>query len=760
MLRGFKPRLYQQTILNTAVRNNTLVVLPTGLGKTNIAVMLAANRLVSYPDSKILIVAPTKPLCDQHLETVKKHLEIREDQAQLFTGRVKPSKRADLWKKSRVIVSTPQGLENDIISNKVSLKQVSLLIVDEAHRAVGDYAYVFIARQYLKKAEHPRILGLTASPGADQEKIREVCQNLFVEEIEIRSYDAPDVTPYIKEIDVQWLKIDLPPDFSVVRNHLKQAFDKKLNAIKKWGYMYGKISNYSKTALLELQRAMYARMAQGEKEYGIMKSVSLLAEALKLQHALELIETQGLSPLLEYFKKLEEESGRTKVKAVKNLVKDLDFCSAYTLTRKLVSRGREHPKIGELKKILLKEIKDKKDIKIIIFNQYRDSSSKIKEVLDSLEIKSEIFVGQAKKKNTGLSQKQQKKVLDRFRKAEFNCLIATSVAEEGLDIPEVDLVVFYEPIPSAIRTVQRRGRTGRQEKGRVIVLITRNTRDEGNLWASVHKEKRMHRVINELKQKIRLERPAYSGQTSQPGQSGEQGIDRTGREGGFERQTQLSEKRIPDSELVIFADYREKGLGIIKQLSDQGIKVELSRLEVADYLLSDRVAVEYKTVKDFADSIIDGRLLSQLSNLKKYERPLIVIQGEEDIYSQRKIHPNAIRGALSTILVSYGIPIIQTRNTRETAGLFLIIARREADPSKKDFAPHTAKPLADAEVQEYIVGAFPGVGPVLAKPLLKEFKSIKNFVNASEDELKKVKLIGEKKAHRIREIADKKYEKK
>ena len=744
MIRNFKPRLYQQTILDTAVKKNTLVVLPTGLGKTNIAVLLVANRLKNYPNSKILIVAPTRPLCDQHVDSMRNYLEVEEDEVQLFTGMIRPAKRAELWGKTKIIVSTPQGLENDVISNKVSLKDVSLLVVDEAHRSVGDYAYVFIAKQYNKKAEHPRILGLTASPGSDQEKIKEVCRNLYVEEIELRSYLDPDVKPYIQEIDVERVRVDLPPDFAQIRKYLRDAFDSKLETIKKLGYLYGSVTSYSKTALLEMQRAMFAKMSSREKDFNLMRSVSLLAEALKLQHALELIETQGLKPLMEYLEKLEGEAEKTSVKAVKNLVCDLNFRSALVKTRNLLAEGREHPKIIKLREIITEELKKKKDVKIIIFNQFRDSTNKIKEVLDSCKVASRIFVGQAKKKDTGMSQKEQKRIIEHFREGRFNCLVATSVAEEGLDIPSVDLVIFYEPVPSAVRTVQRRGRTGRQAKGRVIVLITRKTRDEGNLWSAVHKEKRMYRVIHGLKKGFKAELKAP--------------VETIGKD---EKQTRLAGKGTEAfaADLTVFADYREKGSGIIKNLSDKGVKVDLSKFEVGDYLLSERVVVEHKTVKDFADSIIDGRLLSQLANLRRYERPFVVIEGEEDIYSQRRIHPNAIRGVLATIIISYGIPIVSTRNHKETADLFLAITRREADPSKKDFSLHAAKPLADKEVQEYIIEAFPGVGPALAKPLLKRFRTIKKIVNAKEEDLKEVELIGEKKARRIKEIVEKEYEK-
>jgi len=743
MIRGFEPRLYQQTILDTAVKKNTLVVLPTGLGKTNIAVLLAANRLINYPDSKIVVLAPTRPLCDQHVASMRKHLTVEENEVQLFTGMLRPAKRAELWERAKIIVSTPQGLENDIISSKVSVKDVSLLVFDEAHRAVGEYSYSFIAKSYMKKSDHPRILGLTASPGSDLDKIKEVCKNLFIEEIEMRSQDDPDVQPYVKDIDVEWVKLQLPKEFEQVRNFLRNCYESKLEAIKSHGYLYGDVQLYSKTALLDMQRALYAKMTSGEKDFAILKSISLLAEALKAQHALELIETQDIKPLLEYFNKLDEEAKNTKVRAVLNLVRDLNFRSAFIRAKSLVAAGAEHPKISALRRIILDELSKKSDVKIIIFNQYRDSSSRIKEVLDAVGIKSKIFVGQMKKKDTGLSQKEQKKIIEEFRNSEFSCLIATSVAEEGLDIPQVDLVIFYEPVPSAIRTVQRRGRTGRQERGRVIVLVTQKTRDEGNLWSSVHKEKKMHRLINDIKRGFSSIKP-----------------DNLGKE---EMQTKLSAAKQDDlkeecSHLKIIADYREKASGIIRELSTLGVKVELANLDVGDYVLSERVCVEYKTPKDFVDSIIDGRMLSQLANLKRYERPIVLIEGEEDIFSQRNIHPNAIRGVLATIMVSYGIPLIQTKNFKETTALLLTIARRESDFFKRDFTLHSSKPLTDKEVQEYIIGAFPGVGATIAKPILTRFKSIKNFVNADLKELKEVELIGDKKAKRIKELVEKEYE--
>ncbi|MFH1063485.1 MAG: DEAD/DEAH box helicase [Candidatus Woesearchaeota archaeon] len=733
LLKNITPRLYQETILGTCVDKNCLVVLPTGMGKTVVALMLASQRLKCFPNSKVLILAPTRPLVEQHIETFKNHFDIEEDKMAVFTGHVKPEKRAILWKESKIIFSTPQGLENDIITNRVDLSEVSLLVFDEAHRATGEYAYTFIAKQYNKKARYPRTLSLTASPGSDLEKINEVCRNLYIEDVEVRTDMDPDVKPYIQETNIEWVKIDFPKEFEKVRDHLKACYTSKLQEVKDNGYMDSRGITGGKTQILKLQAHLHGEIAQGDKTFEILKSVSLLAEAMKAEHAIELIETQGVRATNDYIGRIYADAPNSKVKAVKNLANDLNFKSAYVLTKNLVESETEHPKLAKLKEIVANEVK-KKDVKIIIFNQYRDSAKQIKEALDTIpEANARVFVGQTKKNGTGLSQKEQKQMLEDFKGGEFNCLVATSVAEEGIDIPCVDLVIFYEPIPSGIRTIQRRGRTGRQDKGRVLVLMTKGTRDEAYKWSAHHKEKRMHRELAILKSR-------FLGFTEKK----DAGLDRF---------------IAPEIDLTIFADAREKAAGVIKELADMGANIKLQSLDVGDYILSDRVGVEYKKVPDFADSLVDGRLLDQMRKLKEsYQRPLMIIEGDADVYSQRNIHPNAVRGMLATITVSYGIPVIQTKNPKETAMLMAIIAKREQDPESKEFNPHGSnKPLGLKEQQEYIVSSLPGVGPTLAKPLLEKFGSINRVFNATPEELQEVAKIGEKRANEIQKVLNGEY---
>ncbi len=718
----------------SCAKGNCLIILPTGLGKTKTAILAAAQRLNSYPSSKILFLTVTKPLAEQIYNEIKECMDINENNIVLFTGSVPPKKREELWKNSIITISTPQCVENDVINGRISLEEVSLLVADEAHNAVKDYSYTWLIKQYNKKAKFPRIIGLTASPGSDLEKIQEVCKNLFIEEIEIRTDNDPDVKPYVQEINMEWVKVILPQVFLDVQKFLQDFLKERIEKLKKWGILHRANLRYvSKTDLLALQAQLRGRAATGEKDFVVWKAISLCAEIMKIYHGLELLETQGIVPLYKYMEKMQQESLTTKVKAVKNAVKDLNFRSALVKVHKLHEEKIEHPKLVELQKIMQKEIKEDKDKKIIVFNHYRDNALDIVEKLNCIEdVNAKIFVGQLKKGETGLSQKEQKKVLEEFRDGLFNVLVATSIGEQGLDIPQVNLVIFYEPISSAIRHIQRRGRTGRHEKGRVIVLMTKNTRDEGYRWSAHHKEKRMYRNLENLKRKIKLD---------------------------FNEEEEKLTNFIKEKNIKIFADYREKGSGIIKELVDLEIDLKLESLSSADYLLSSRVGVELKTVQDFVQSLIDNRLLEQIKNLKNnFERPLVVIEGTEDIYSVRNVHPNAIRGMLATIAISYGIPILFTKNFKETASLLQLIAKREQEETGSFTIHGSKKPMSIKEVQEYIVSALPGVGVVLARPLLKEFKTIKKVVNADKKDLEKVEKIGPKKAKQINDIVNREYQ--
>lgn len=509
-LKNISPREYQEEIFKVCMQKNCLVVLPTGLGKTLIALMLAIERMKKYPGEKVVFLAPTKPLAEQHLRYFKKNLPELFGQMELFTGKINSKNRKEIWQTADIIFSTPQCVANDIKKNLYNLKEVCLLIEDEAHRCLKNYDYNYIAKEYIKSARNPRIVGLTASPGSEKSKIKEICKNLSVEEVELRTRDSEDVKPYLQELKFEKILLEFPEEFEELRYNLKKMYEQYIEELRARHVLFGPAN---KITLIELQKKIFRSLSMGNKNFNYMLGASACASAIKLQHALELLETQTLAGFEKYLKKLMTEARNEKSKGIQRLVKKQEFNFIFQRTSELLEKGLEHPKLSKLIEIIeIEKIKNEK-IKIIIFSQFRETASIISKMLNKLPgTKAKVFVGQTKKTNdetgeiTGLNQKEQQKIIQEFASGEINILCATSIGEEGLDIPEVNEVIFYEPIPSAIRKIQRAGRTARLIKGKLVVLVTKNTRDESFFWAAHNKEKKMYSAINSIQEEMKNEK--------------------------------------------------------------------------------------------------------------------------------------------------------------------------------------------------------------------------------------------------------------
>ncbi len=277
-------RSYQISIAATALIKNTLVIIPTGLGKTVIALLVIASRLLNK-EGKALVLAPTKPLVEQHANFFRECLKLDPDKIVALSGEVKPEKRVELWENAKLVVSTPQVIENDLIAGRISLKDVIHITFDEAHRAVGNYPYVFIAKEYLKQSKDPLILAITASPGSDVERIKEVVENLAIEEIEIRTEHSRDVKPYVHEKEIEWIKVEMPKELE----ELKEAFEKVLEVrYKKLERMGFSVRNLSKKELLALQETLQVEAVETNQNE-LFEALSILAEIMKVMHGIELI---------------------------------------------------------------------------------------------------------------------------------------------------------------------------------------------------------------------------------------------------------------------------------------------------------------------------------------------------------------------------------------------------------------------------------------------------------------------------------------
>lgn len=717
-------RRYQEAVVARALEKNTLVVLPTGLGKTIIAAMVAAHRLLELPNSKVLFLAPTRPLAVQHHRTFREILKVEE--MIVLTGMDAVAKRKDLWERNRIIFATPQTIENDIMRG-LDLKDVSLIIVDECHRSVGNYSYVHITEEYSHKAQHPLILGLTASPSSDPETIKEICKNLFIQQVEAKTEDDADVAPYVQKVYTEWVKVELPEKFKKAKKLLEELLRNDLHELKRRGYIENaNIDKINKRKLLEAQAKIRQEIIDGSED--AFRYASYAASAIKVLHAVELLETQGISPLDTYLKKLSKQ----QTKAIKRLFSDVRMNYLMELIHEMRTHGLEHPKLDELTKI----ISAHRDEKILIFTQYRATVDKIMEKLNEKNIPVKEFIGQTSKDGIkGMTQKEQVQILQDFKEGKYTVLVATSVAEEGIDIPKVDVVVFYEPIPSEIRSIQRRGRTGRSTAGKVFILMAKGTRDEAYYWSAIHKEKKMKTMVRSLEERF-------------VGDFGQQSLIKY-----TPPQTEEKEKKIK-----IFVDTRERNTEILKVLKEKA-EVEIKQLAVGDFILSERVGVERKTKEDFLQSLIDKRLMLQANELaRNFQIPVLIIEGRGDLYSMRDIHANAIRGALISLALSFGITIIYSQDENDTANILYIIAKREQLPEDKEVPLHgEKKPMLLSERQRYIIESLPEVSAVLARRLLKKFGSVQAVINASEKELMEVEGIGEKKAAKIRETIKSTY---
>ena len=494
-------RQYQLAAAKTALeKGNTLVVMPTALGKTFVAVLVIARMLFlernggTAKPGKYLFLAPTKPLAIQQEQRLLETLDIADEESCVLTGEIAPTKRGALWKERKFFSSTPQTVEHDILTGKIDLKEFKLIVFDEVHHAVKNYAYSFIARQATAQNPSCLLLGLTASPSADKEKVAEICSNLNIKNIEVITGEEKHVSDYSKELDVEKVFVEMYPEQKEISQVLREMLSDCLKELKKMGLAKSAAVSIDKHELLELRAKLLEILATGNPN--AYRGLSLQAKAMNILHAIDLLEAEGVRSLSLFLQSLSERDKKTR--AVRELMADPRFVKAKSMSGLMLMNGQNHPKMGKLRAIL-EEIAAKGK-SAIVFAHYRHSvESILEEIKANPKIRAAAFVG---KSNEGMSQKKQHETLEKFRAGEYNVLVSTSIGEEGLDIPRVDLVVFYESVPSEIRLIQRRGRAGRVRAGRVLMLVTKGTKDEAFLWIARRKEKKMHENLRSLKKSL------------------------------------------------------------------------------------------------------------------------------------------------------------------------------------------------------------------------------------------------------------------
>jgi Fanconi anemia group M protein len=800
-------RLYQLQLAGTATEDHTLVCLPTGLGKTTVSLLVTANRLEDV-GGKALFLAPTKPLVQQHADFYREALQIPDEDIVVFTGDVSPDDRSALWDDAQVVIATPQVVENDLVGGRVSLRDVTHLTFDECHRATGDYAYNYIAERYHADAADPLVTGMSASPGGDEEEILTVCENLGIEDVEVMTEEDADVAEYTHDTEVEWERIELPETITDIQDALNEVIEDRLEKLQELGVTNKRSADLSENDLQSM-RAELQKLMNNDQSEGY-KGMSVHAEIRKLRTAVTYVETQSVEALERYFERLRNaarSSGASK--ADQRLISDP---RVRTAMQDCESYDDLHPKFSRTRVLLAQTLGIEDGERVIVFTESRDTAEILTEFL-SESFDARRFVGQGDREGSdGMTQNEQQETLDAFRNGEFEVLVSTSVAEEGLDVPEVDLVLFYEPVPTAIRSIQRKGRTGRQDEGRVVVLLAEDTRDEAYFWISRRREQQMEDELRELKgitddieeelddsqQQLgdfsggEKESAADGGESdvqpglaeftgsehgddadercssSSPSQAQEDAeVEAENEDGDATAASSDEEETVataaPDDEgiLEIVADQRELDANIARELSKrEDVQTRLETLAVGDYVLSDRVAVERKAVDDFLDTLTGGdrSLFEQVGDMSRhYSRPVVILEGER-LYEKRDVHPNAIRGALSSLVVDFGVSVLRTEDEDDTRELLAVIAGREQENDDREVSIHGEKQSKTlSEQQEYVVASIADVGPVTARSLLSEFGTVEAVMTARKDDLMEAEGVGEITADRIREVIGSEY---
>ncbi|PSR91919.1 hypothetical protein BD289DRAFT_365276 [Coniella lustricola] len=499
-------RDYQFSIVKNGLFNNTLVALPTGLGKTFIAATVMLNYFRWTKDSKIIFVTPTKPLASQQVDACLNVAGIPRSQATLLTGEISPSLREEEWEKRRIFFMTPQTLQNDLSKGYADPKSIVLLVIDEAHRATGDYAYVKVVEFIRRFNPSFRVLALTATPGSTVEGVQAVIDSLGISTIEIRTEESIDIRSYVHSREVD--QIILEPSDEMLQ--VQELFSKtlrplcnKLARVNKW--LARDPMTLTVMGLREAQRqwALGAGRHANQATKGMVIAVFTILQSIA--HAIKLLNYHGIAPFYHKmldFRKEVEGQGSKGSKNKKQIIQDANFQEMMdTITKwQRLDGFVGHPKLSYLCENLLNHFMDAgsgSSTRAIVFSEYRDSAEEIVRTLDKHKpmINASIFVGQAdSKRSEGMKQKQQVEVIKKFTAGDFNVLVATSIGEEGLDIGQVDLIICYDASASPIRMLQRMGRTGRKRAGNITLLLMKGREEEQYRKAKDNYEK-MQRFI-------------------------------------------------------------------------------------------------------------------------------------------------------------------------------------------------------------------------------------------------------------------------
>ncbi|XP_062824797.1 Fanconi anemia group M protein isoform X2 [Anolis carolinensis] len=531
---GLETRPYQVRAVRAALLGNTLLCLPTGLGKTLVAAAVLHNFSRWFPAGKALFLAPTRPLVAQQRRACARLMGLPARDAAQVTGGTSIADRKELWRHKKVFFLTPQILVNDLSRGICPAAEVKCLVLDEAHRALGNYAYCQVVKELCKYTHEFRILALTATPGSDAKAVQQVVSNLLISHIELCTEDSPDIQPYSHERRVEKTVVPLGKELAGVQAayiRVLEAFAGRLTSLR--ALSQRDISSLTKYQII-LARDQFRKNPASHftgKQQGAIEGDFALC--ISLYHGYELLLQMGMRSLYIFLTGIMDGS-KGMTRARNELGRNEDFVTLYSQLESMfadtsapAANGSNevpetgskkpfvygHPKLKKLEEVVTEHFQSWNEnagqTRVMIFSSFRDSVQEIAEMLSRHHplLRVMTFVGHSVGRgkgsgsggsSRGFTQKEQLEVVKRFREGGYNTLVSTCVGEEGLDIGEVDLIVCFDAQKSPIRLVQRMGRTGRKRQGRIVVILSEG-REERTYNQSQSNRKSLLKALAENK---------------------------------------------------------------------------------------------------------------------------------------------------------------------------------------------------------------------------------------------------------------------
>lgn len=507
-------RDYQYSIVKTGLFSNTLVALPTGLGKTFIAATIMLNFYRWTTDAQIVFMAPTKPLVTQQVNACFNVAGIPRSATTMLNGEVKIDLREEAWAEKRVFFVTPQTLENDLARGLADPKRIALMVIDEAHRATGKYSYVKCVERIRAFNKSFRVLALTATPGSNVEKVQEVIDGLEIAKIEIRTEASIDIQPFVHRRNIDEIVLEPSDEMNEITDLFSKAIQPLVNILCGQKAYYNRDPmSLTPFGLLKSQKEWFASPAGRGASDGVkMQMRAVITILSSIAHSIKLLKFHGMTPFyanMKAFREQVDDKGEKGSKYKKQIVNSGDFKDMMNHLQRWTANDDfiGHPKITVLCDTILNHFTDagegtdaaKSSTRVMVFSEFRDSAEVIVTELRKYRpmIKPSMFVGQADSgRSAGMKQSKQSEVIADFKKGNFNVLVATSIGEEGLDIGEVDLIICYDTSASPIRMLQRMGRTGRKRAGRIVCLMMKGKEHENFAKAKDNYEKMQQLISN------------------------------------------------------------------------------------------------------------------------------------------------------------------------------------------------------------------------------------------------------------------------